>query len=805
MTISYNWLSSYLPDPIEPNLLSNILTSIGLEVESMEPFSSIKGGLQDLIVGEVLTCVKHPEADRLSMTTVDVGTGVALNIVCGAANVAAGLKVVVAPIGSTIHPKQGAPFTIQKAKIRGALSEGMLCAEDEIGLGESHAGILVLDPEVQVGTPLRAIFPVEDDIIFEIGLTPNRMDAMSHLGVARDVCAYLTHHHQKKYSTRSPFSDNPSAISGSGQPIVLNIEDAVLCPRYAGICISDVSVKESPDWLKRRLQAIGVKPVNNIVDATNFILHETGQPLHAFDLDCIEGGEIRVGLAKSGTRFKTLDGKELTLSGNELMISDAIKPLCIAGVYGGQNSGVNETTRRIFLECACFEKQSIRKTSMSLGLRTDAAVRFEKGIDISATRLVLERAVRLIQELGGGSVSSSLMEYYPNPVEATALTFDLGYLHRLSGKAYTAKEVRSILEALNFTWLSESGTEIRIAVPHQKTDINLPADIVEEIMRIDGLDQIEIPTTVQLHLSSIKPNFETQRKVRWTEYLVGAGYHEIFTNSISNQQYYSQETLSRAVRMMNSLTAELNILRPEMLSSGLQVIQHNLNHRNRSLRMFEFGKTYRIGDDGSYLERNHLAIYLTGDRPESGWQQPAKAMDFYDLKGTIESLFQTSGIAGIKFEAETAHPFKQGGRYILQGETIARLGMVETGEFDIKQPVFFADIDWDAISQFPQPAIQFREWSKYPTVQRDLALVVEKKVSFSQLEEIALTLRISQLAEVHLFDVYAGEKLGPEKKSMALSFSFVDAQKTLTDSDIDGYMNKIMRRYETEVNAEIRK
>lgn len=805
MTISYNWLLSYLPEPIEPKLLSNILTSIGLEVESMEPISSIKGGLQDLIVGEVLTCVKHPEADRLSLTTVEVGTGVALSIVCGASNVAAGQKVVVAPIGCTIHPKQGAPFTIQKAKIRGALSEGMLCAEDEIGLGESHAGILVLDPGIQVGTPLRDIFPVEDDIIFEIGLTPNRMDAMSHLGVARDVCAYLTHHHQKKYSVNTPYSENPSAISGNGQSIVLNIENAVLCPRYAGICVSDVTVKESPDWLKRRLQAIGVKPVNNIVDATNFILHETGQPLHAFDLDCIEGGEIRVGLAKSGTRFKTLDGKELTLSGNELMISDAAKPLCIAGVYGGQNSGVKETTRQIFLECACFEKQSIRKTSMALGLRTDAAIRFEKGIDISATLMVLERAVRLIQELGGGSISSSLLEYYPNPVVATELTFDLGYLHRLSGKHYTAKEVRSILDALNFRWLSENGTEIRIAVPHQKTDIQLPADIVEEIMRIDGLDQIEIPTTVQLHLSAIKPNFETQRKARWIEYLVGAGYHEIFTNSISNQQFYSQETLSHAVRMMNSLTAELNILRPEMLSSGLQVIQHNLNHRNRSLRLFEFGKTYRVGVDGSYLERNHLVIYLTGDKPESGWQQPAKAMEFYDLKGTIESLFQTSGIVGTKFESESVLPFKQGGRYILQGETIARFGMVETSGFDIKQPVFYADINWDAISKLPQPATQFREWSKYPTVERDLALVVEKKVSFSQLEEIVLTLRIPQLNEVRLFDVYIGEKLGPEKKSMALSFSFVDAQKTLTDSDIDGYMNKIMHRYETEVNAEIRK
>jgi phenylalanyl-tRNA synthetase beta chain len=594
-------------------------------------------------------------------------------------------------------------------------------------------------------------------------------------------------------------------MTGSGHPIDLKVEDASACPRYAGICLSGVTVSESPDWLKRRLQSIGVKPINNIVDITNFILHETGQPLHAFDLDRMEGGEVRVGFSKAGWKFIALDGKEHTLTGSELMISDAVKPLCMAGVYGGQNSGVSETTRNIFLECACFERQSIRRTSMAHGLRTDAAIRFEKGIDISTTLMVLERAVKMIVEIAGGNISSNLVESYPNPVPATELEFDLNYVQRLSGKEYSAKEVRSILEALNFIWLTENGTQIKVSVPHQKTDIQLPADIVEEVMRIDGLDQISIPSSIQMHLNAVKPHPGSWRKSRWTEYLVGAGYHEIFTNSISNQQFYSTETLTRAVRMMNSLTAELNILRPEMLPSGLQVIQHNLNHRNRALRMFEFGKTYQIGEEGTYEERNHLVIYQTGENPEFGWKQPVKSADFFDMKGLLEMLFKISGMDGIRFVEEATVPFRQGGKYLLNGKSVARFGRVETGGFDIKQPVYFADLDLDLLSVLSLPAVKFKEWSKFPSVQRDLALIVEKKVSFSRLEEIALTLGIPQLTEVRLFDLYMGEKLGAEKKSMALSFSFVDEQKTMTDADIDGFMNKIMRRYETDLSAEIRK
>ena len=805
MTISYNWLLEYLPQPIEPQVLSEILTSIGLEVESMEPTSSVRGGLHGLVVGEVLTCTKHPEADRLSLTTVNIGTADALNIVCGAPNVAAGQKVIVAPVGCTIHPQTGNPFTIQKAKIRGAVSEGMLCAEDEIGLGDSHDGIMVLPAETPIGTSLRTLFPVDEDVIYEIGLTPNRMDAMSHLGVARDVCAYLSYHRQQKHVVRSPLNESIVLPEAQSKQIKLQVESELACPRYAGICLTDVSVKESPDWLKNRLQSIGLKPVNNIVDITNFILHETGQPLHAFDLDKIEGNEIRVGYADAGSHFVMLDGKQIELKGTELMIKDASKPLCIAGVYGGQNSGVSASTKNIFLESACFEKQSIRKTSMLHGLRTDAAIRFEKGVDISNTVTVLSRAVQLILDIAGGSCSSSMIEYYPNPSARKQMEFNLTQVQKLSGKTYDASEVRSILEALGFEWLEASGNNIKISVPHHKSDIHLTADIVEEVMRIDGLDRIEIAPSFQMSPSGAHSNPGNQLKARWTDYLVNAGYHEIFTNSISNQQLYSEETLKHAVKMMNSLTVELNIMRPEMLPSGLQVIQHNLNHRNRSLRMFEFGKTYRVEEGGQYTEKNHLVIYMTGDHPETGWQQPAKPMNFFDIKGIVDMLFRLSGLTNLKSEAIKQMPFLQGIQYLLNKKLVCQFGLVETKGFDIKQPVYFASLDWDQLSGIQQSSISYREWSKFPAVQRDLALVVEKKVSFSQLEAIALTLGIGQLKKVQLFDVFMGEKLGADKKSMALSFTFVDEQKTMTDTDIDGFMQKIIGRYEKELMAEIRK
>ncbi|MBL7752187.1 MAG: phenylalanine--tRNA ligase subunit beta [Chitinophagaceae bacterium] len=808
MKISYKWLSEYLPVDLEPERLSRILTSIGLEVESLEKFEEVKGGLQGLVIGEVLTTEKHPNADKLTLTTVNIGTDTPLFIVCGAPNVAVGQKVVVAPVGATIYPTQGEPLTMKLAKIRGSESQGMICAEDEIGLGTSHAGILVLPADVMVGQPAAEYFKPYSDWVFEIGLTPNRMDAMSHWGVARDVCAYLSHHDKKDLRAKIPVTNGLKA-DNLEWPIQVSIENTQACKRYSGISIANITVKPSPVWMQQRLKAIGLRPINNIVDITNFIQHETGQPLHAFDAEKIGGKKILVKNLPEGTPFVTLDEKERKLNAQDLMICDASEGMCIAGVFGGVHSGVSDNTRHIFLESAWFNPIDIRKTSFRHGLRTDAATRFEKGIDISNTVNVLKRAASLIKEFAGGQIASEIVDIYPQPVEKTKVGIKYHYLKKLSGKNYHPDTVKRILESLGFEITKEGIDELWVAVPYSKPDISLPADIVEEIVRIDGLDNITIPTSITISPSTEENYFADTLKEKIANYLTGLGFHEIMTNSITNSAYYSPEELAETVKMINNLSAELDILRPSMLETGLESVAHNLNRKNLDLRFFEFGKTYRVIAPGQYEEKDHLTLYVTGNSQTSSWKGKSVATDAYYLKGVLEALFSQAGVEKPQFQSKENE--KISGALVARSmeQDLALTGTAAPSllqRFDIKQPVYIADIDW---TNFTNKAalgkIQYMELARFPSVNRDLALVVDKAVAYEQVENSVKKLKLDKLKDVQLFDIFESDKLGAGKKSLALSFTFQDTEKTLTDKEIENWTGKIIQTLEKELNAEIRK
>jgi phenylalanyl-tRNA synthetase beta chain len=816
MTISYNWLCEYLPigkdlpaEWVEPEKLSRILTAIGLEVESLEYFESLKGGLQGLVIGEVLECAKHPDADKLSVTKVSIGEGEPLQIVCGAHNVAAGQKVVVATVGSTIYPTSGEPMTMKKAKIRGVESQGMICAEDEIGLSEDHGGIMVLGADAVPGTPAASYFSVYTDWVYEIGLTPNRMDAMSHLGVARDVCAYLSHHHKRSLSVKSPLKGNAWKVKKADNlAIEVVIENEKDCQRYAGVSISGVIIKESPAWLQDRLKSIGLRPINNVVDITNFILHETGQPLHAFDADQITGKKVIVKNLPEGTPFVTLDEKERKLDASDLMICNGnSEPMCIGGVFGGLHSGVTDTTKNIFLESAWFHPVSIRRTSFRHGLRTDAAARFEKGVDISNTVNVLKRAALLIAELGGGEIASEMVDVYPNPQEKKQVAIKYHYLKKLSGKNYHPDAVKNILENLGFEFVKEGLDDLWFAVPFSKPDISLPADIVEEIMRIDGYDNVEIPTAISMapSVDVVGPGEALQDKV--ANYLVGLGFNEILTNSITNSKYYAEEVLATGVKMLNNLSADLDMLRPSMLETGLESVVNNLNRKNNHLRFFEFGKTYsRQGD--AFAEHKHLALFITGQLGQAQWSQSSKEADLFYLKGVVTNLLAAIGIAKPEFTVE--NDAEVAGLVCSSQKTaLGKLGLVTPARlrsFDIKQPVLYADLDWDACLQMAlKKKIEYKELPKFPAVERDLALVLDKSIAYEQVENSIAAAKISKLSAVRLFDVFESEKLGHDKKSLAINFTFQDTEKTLTDSEVEGMVGKLMKIFEKELGAEIRK
>ena len=807
MIISYNWLSEYLPVSIEPQKLSKILTSIGLEVESLQKYESLKGGLAGVVTGEVITCEKHPDADKLKITTVDIGAAATVQIVCGADNVAAGQKVVVATVGSTLYPSTGEPINIKKAKIRGVESFGMICAEDEIGVGESHDGIIVLENNVIPGTNAAAIFETYTDYIFEIGLTPNRMDAMSHLGVARDVCAYLWHHDKKEIRAISPFK-NAFKADNNKLPISVIIENRHACKRYAGVSISNIKVAESPVWLQNKLRSIGLKPINNIVDITNFILHETGQPLHAFDAVKIKGNTIVVKNAAEGILFKTLDDKERKLFTDDLMISNSVENMCLAGVYGGKDSGVTPQTTSVFLESAWFNNETIRKTSLKHELRTEAAARFEKGVDISNTVTVLKRAALMIKEIAGGEISSDVIDVYPAPVEKTMVSLKYHYLKKLSGKNYHADTIKNILIALGFEIQKEGIDEIWVNVPYHKTDISIAADIVEEIMRIDGLDNIEIPSTISIATSTEYDNNNHQLKERIANYLSANGFAEIFTNSITDSKYYSDDVLTHTVKMINNLSADLNVLRPSLLQTGLEVIAYNINRKNADLKLYEFGKIYSSTAVGNYKEEHHLAFYITGNTSSTTWHQRDKKADFYYVKGICEQLLSACGLKNINFTILDEVDFELGINISVNKKIIGKLGTVSQKllkQFGIKEPVFYADINWDEIIILQHKNnLTYQEISKFPAVQRDLAIIVDKQITYSQIETNIRENKLLSLKNITLFDVFESDKIGADKKSMAVNFTFSDDTKTLSDVDTDYMMKKIISSLEKQLSATIR-
>ncbi|MFZ7107396.1 MAG: phenylalanine--tRNA ligase subunit beta [Bacteroidota bacterium] len=811
MKISYNWLKSYLNIDLPADTVARHLTFCGLEVEGVETVESVKGGLRGLVVGEVKTCVRHPNADKLSLTTVDVGGETPLSIVCGAPNVAAGQKVIVATVGTTVYPLSGEPFEIKKSKIRGEVSEGMICAEDEIGMGASHAGILVLPADTPVGKSVREYFGVTDDVVFEIGLTPNRVDAASHIGVARDLAAVLrTEHPGLELAVELPSHDGFPQVAAAG-PIRVDVRDAAACPRYSGLTIEGVTVTESPDWLKTRLKAIGVGPINNVVDVTNFVLHECGQPLHAFDADTIRGGTIVVRRANAGEKFVTLDGVERTLSADNLMICDTEKPLCMAGVFGGLHSGISEKTTNVFLESAYFAPGSVRKTAKEHGLKTDSSFRFERGADPNQTLWALKRAAQLICEVAGGSIRSAVTDTYPQPIAPARVELRFDYLNRFAGAAIPEHDVRRILADLGFAVESNEGG-LRLEVPTNKVDVTRPVDVVEEVLRIYGYNRIPLPAKLSVSLPSIVGFDADSLQAAISAFLASNGFFELFTNSLTKEQYAERPSVKaeEAVRLLNPLSGDLGMLRLDMLPTGLEAIAWNRNRKQADVRFYEFGKSYHKLD-GQYTERRHLALYLCGRKHEPAWNAPEEAAGFFYLKAMVEQLLQRCGIDKTKWkEQPTDHPeLAQGLAWTAGEKTLVRFGMVKRSvakQFDIQAEVAYADIDWDLLLQrAKKKPVKSTELSKFPPVRRDLSMVLDRTVSYAQLEALAFKTEKKLLRSLNLFDVYEGDKIEAGKKSYAISFLLQDDTQTLTDQQIDKVMERLMSSFEGELGAVIRR
>jgi phenylalanyl-tRNA synthetase beta chain len=801
MIVSYQWLLEYLPEPVPVNELSDILTSIGLEVEATEPVESIPGGLEGLLIGKVMTCGKHPNADKLSITTVNLGGPEPVQIVCGAPNVAAGQKVVVAPVGAMVHPLEGAPFLIKKAKIRGEESAGMICAEDEIGLGKSHEGILILPADAVVGTLAKEYFNIpKTDFAIHIGLTPNRSDANSHIGVARDVCAYLAHHKGGKYVVKLPAAD----VQATGpQLIKVSIDAAEACPRYAGISISNVKVGPSPEWLKAKLQTAGVRSINNIVDITNYVLHEYGQPLHAFDANKIVGQEINARFLPEGTPFTGLDGKERKLQANDLVICDANGPLAIAGVFGGDHSGITDATTEVFLESAYFDPKHIRRSSLHHGLRTDAATHFEKGVDINNVLPALKRAVAMIADLAGGTAASGITDIYPKPLEPVMVTVTYNYIHKLSGKAYKHIAIQEILKASGFEIAHETPESLTLKVPSNKTDVSQPADIVEEILRIDGLDNIQIPGRLNIAFTKSLANDRSERD-RIANLLCGMGMQEIVTNSIVNSRYYPERT--DLVKMINSLSSELDVMRPSMAEGGLEVVNYNCNRKSNDLSLYEYGNVY-TQHDGKYIQQARLGIWITGAVKQAQWNQKTERANIFYLKGVINDLLQYSGIKNAAVVYEEGNEglgitWKWKNQPIC---TATQVTATRLAEFEIKQDVCFAELHWDTwMKAMTAAKISYKEVPKFPAVNRDIAMVIDKAVTYKQVQDATEQLKLEGLQSFGLFDIFESEKLGEDKKSYALNYTFQLQDRTLTDAETEQLMKKLMDAYKTKLNAQIR-
>lgn len=806
MKIAYNWLKQFIKIDWNSDETAALLTDLGLEVEVVEKYQSVKGGLEGVVVGHVLTCIQHPNADRLKVTTVDLGDGIPIQIVCGATNVEAGLKVAVATIGTTLYDKEGNAFQIKKGKIRGEDSFGMICAEDELGLGESHDGIMILDPALNPGTLVATVFNVENDEIFEIGLTPNRADAMSHLGTARDLRAGLLQT-GLKVELISP-SVSSFRVDKRTLKIDVVVNDNKLAPRYCGVTISGITVKPSPTWLQNRLKSIGLHPKNNIVDVTNYVLHELGQPLHAFDAGKING-KINVKTLPAGTKFTTLDAIERTLHEEDLMICDDYEPLCIAGVFGGSKSGVSESTTSIFLESAYFNAVSVRKTAKRHQLNTDASFRFERGIDPTLTEYALKRAALLIQEVAGGEITSDIVDIYPKKIEDFPVFLNFNNVKKIIGQELPKEIIKNILASLEIKVNSISDAGLGLTIPAYRVDVQREIDVIEEILRVYGYNNIKFSDKLNatVAISPRTEDYKIQNSI--ATQLNGQGFHEMMANSLTNSNYIGlTETLQSQhnVMMLNPLSSDLAAMRQSLLFSGLEALSYNINRKNADLKFFEFGKTYHKYPSG-YQENKHLTLFITGNTNPESWTNTQKPTNFFLLKGYVHAVLDRLGIPKNQNTPVTSDVFSEGVAICLGTEILVEYGVVKKSilkYFDIKQEVLFADFNWDILLRQLSTTIKFTEIPKYPEVRRDLSLLLDSAVSFESIDAIARKTEKLLLKEVQLFDVYQGKNLPEGKKSYAVSFTIQDATKTLTDVQIDKIMSKLQHNLESELGAVLR-
>lgn len=821
MKISYSWLKEYLNIDLDPQDVSAMLTDCGLEVESLERVDQYPGGLSGVFVGEVVHCERHPQADRLHLTRVNIGSDRLLEIVCGAPNVAIGQKVLVATVGSQVQ--FGAErLTLKPTKIRGAHSEGMICAEDELGLGTSHDGIMVLPVDAEIGTPAATFFNIQSDWVFEIGLTPNRVDAASHIGVARDLSAVLKN---KAYLSATP---GPNCVLPSVEafqqdnealPIKVIVEDHKACPRYSGLTMTGIKVTESPAWLKNRLKAIGLRPINNLVDISNYVLHETGQPLHFFDAAKIDGHTVIVRKAREGQRFVTLDEQERLLSQDDLMICDAQHEMCIAGVFGGIKSGVSEETTSIFIESAYFDPVHIRKSSKRHGLKTDASFRFERGADPEMTLFALKRAALLIKEIAGGTVSSPLYDIYHEPLQAFKVRLKYRTVDTLLGSIISREQIKNILKWLGIEITGQDEDGLSLSVPRFRVDVNREADVVEEILRIYGYNAIPLPERMHTSVAYISHPDEERYRNQISDMLSAQGFNEIMCNSLSHSKYYSLISdwdANQCVPILNPISQELDVMRQTLLFGGLETIAYNKNRKQNDLRLYEFGNVYtlnpvskEVSDVAPSFEENfHFSMFLTGKRLPEAWNTPAEGVDFFDLKAALQNVFYKLGIQ-VEMLAETPPSYLRTGMKIVQeGRFIGWMGELDESlvrHFDVQAPVYFANLSWqDVLKMIPVNPVEFRLIPKFPSVRRDLALLVNKGIGFDQIRDIAYSLEPRLLQAVNLFDVYEGKGIGEGEKSYAVSFLLMDNERTMTDKVIDAVMGRLLKAFEEQLGASLR-
>ena len=816
MNISYNWLKDYILIDESPEEVVKILTQIGLEVDSIEEVETVKGGMRGLVIGEVITCEKHPNSDHLSKTTVNIGTGELLPIVCGAPNVAAGQKVVVATEGTTLYMGEQ-EFTIKKSKIRGEVSQGMICAEDEIGIGNNHDGIIVLDNSVQVGTPAGEYYKIESDWKIEIGLTPNRIDACSHIGVARDLAAFLKKNKDISYSRPSV---SHFKVDNHNLEIPVEVVNHEACPRYTGVTIANVEIKESPDWLKNRLKAIGHNPINNVVDVTNYVLFEVGQPLHAFDADEITGKKVVVKTMPAGTKFTTLDKVERELDENDLMICNAEEGMCIGGVFGGNKSMIKDSTKNVFLESAYFNPVYIRKTARRHGLNTDASFRYERGIDPNGVIYALKRAALLIKEVAGGTISSEIVDICNNPIEDFKVDISYANVNRLIGKELGSEQIKNILASLEIKVESETEKGLSLLVPPYRVDVKREADVIEEILRIYGYNNVEIPRMIKASLQTAeKPDMNQMRNII-AEMLTAQGFNEIWSNSLTKSVYYEGlNNLSdeKTVKLLNPLSADLNGMRQTLLFGGLEAIAYNVNRQNKNLRLYEFGNCYfykgtqiKEHPETNYYEEEHLALFISGNKEEETWTAKEQQVSFYTIKTYAENILKRMGVNTDKVKIDDAENelLSEGLSYKANNKTVLEIGVVANKllkKFDIELPVYYADFKWEGLIDIKKKHnVIFDELPKFHTVRRDLALLVDKPVKFNQIKDVAFKTESTILRSVNLFDVYEGRGVPDGKKSYAVSFILRDDYQTLKDKHIDKTMQKLIAAFERELGAQLR-